>query len=265
MSISRSLCLLAALFSAAATLTPRNAAAQDQASQSTTLALSRSSTTSLVTWTFDANYSAARRMGTTTGCDQVYVEAREQGAAATCSSNSRMQSWNVDGGLIFRRVIGFRIGYAEYGKVALESDGRVSFTVTPPTGVRAATMNFNATYSERDEFGRSRGITLAAVARAPLGRVVPFGELGLWRWSALSTARIGYATSNGGVVVDSGFFDERQTHSSWDPILGGGAELWLSHTIGLNAGVRLVRLQTTGDEIDEKFTTYFLGLKIGRQ
>lgn len=254
MQISRVPGAIGALICSAATLAASTAAAQP----------AQTSRPDSYSWLLDLNYSQAARAGTGAGCGEIYNDGRTQSTSETCSTDRRTQAWHVSGGLIFRQVIGFRVGYQDYGKITKREDSQADF-VFVPSGSPAPPLAINTVISERDEFGRARGITFAGLARAPIGRFVPFGEFGLWRWSAQATARTGFIASAGGVVIDSGSFEDRRNYSGWDPILGGGAEVRLNEMLGVSTGVRFVRLKSTSGKIDERFTTYFAGITIGRQ
>jgi OmpA-like transmembrane domain len=253
MQISRVLGATSALICSAAMLAPSTAAAQQ----------AQTSRPDPYSWLLDVNYSQAARARTGAGCGEVYNDGRSQSTTDTCSTDRRTQAWHVSGGLIFRQVIGFRVGYQDYGKITKREEGQADF-VFVPAGSPAPPLAINTVISERDEFGRARGMTLTGLARAPIGRFVPFAEFGLWRWSAQATARTGFVASSGGVVIDSGSFEDRQSYSSWDPILGGGAEVRLNEMLGVSTGVRFVRLKSKPGTIDERFTTYFAGVTIGR-
>ena len=100
---------------------------------------------------------------------------------------------------------------------------------------------------------------------SPLGPVVPYIFGGGWRWSARSGSTVSLTVGN---QTQSETFE--QDDSGVDPIFGGGVEFWFAPFAGVNAGVTTVRMtadSSNDDEgdVDERFTTFFVGLKLGRR
>lgn len=260
MSFSRSLCVAVGL--AASVISPAAARAQDAQAPAPAFSVQSGSPASRAVWLFDASYNAAARVSANVDCDEMRAQARSVGGTVSCTADSRLPAWSVGGGLMFLERVGFKVGYLDYGDVALHADGNTTITAGPPPGQDGRTNIINTTFRYDAEFGHARGITIVAVARAPLGRVVPFVEAGLWRWWVREVERSQFALTINGRPLDSATSSDDRQRASWDPIVSGGAEVWLTKMIAANGGVRLVRLRTGNQDVDETFAGIFLGVRV---
>lgn len=239
---------------------PAATAAQDQP-QTTgpTFSIQSPARASRAVWLLDLNYNAAARLGANNDCDDLQAQARSTGGTVSCTADSRVPAWSASGGLMFVDRIGFKAGYLDYGNIALHAAGDTTTTAGPPDG-RAAIIN--TTFSYDAELGRARGMTFVGIARAPIGRVVPFVEAGLWRWWVREVERSQFALTINGRPLDTAAISDDRTMASWDPVLSGGAEVWLTRMIAVNGGVRFVRLRTGNQDVDERFAGIFFGVRV---
>ena len=260
MLFSRSLC---ATFGFASTVIfPAAAMAQDAQAQGPMFSIQSPARASRAVWLLDASYNTATRIGANGDCDELRAQARSAGGTVSCTADSRVPAWSAAGGLMFLDRVGFKVGYLDYGEIALHAAGDTTITAGPPPGQDGRTTVINTTFRYDAELGRARGITLVGVARAPLGRVVPFVEAGFWRWWVRDVERSEFALTINGRPLDSAALNDDRERASWDPVLSGGAEVWLTKMIAVNGGVRLVRMRTAERAVDERFAGVFFGVKV---
>lgn len=242
---------------------PAAAAAQDALSQATgsTFSIQSPAPASKAVWLIDISYNTAARLGADSDCDELQAQARSTGGTVSCAADSRVPAWSASGGLMFFDRVGFKIGYLDYGDIALHAAGG-NTTMSGPSGQDGRTSVISTTFSYDAEFGHARGVTIVGVARAPIGRVVPFVEGGLWRWWVREVERSQFALTINGRPLDSAALSDNQRMASWDPMLSGGAEIWLTKMVAVNGGVRFVRLRTANQNVDERFAGIFFGLRI---
>lgn len=212
-------------------------------------------------WLFDASYNAAARIGADADCQEMRAQAESSGSDVSCTADSRLPAWNVGGGLLFFDRVGFKVGYLDYGPISLHADG-AGTTAGPPQGQDGRTAIINTTFQYDAELGHARGVTLLGVARAPIGRVVPFMEGGLWHWWVHEVERSQFALTINGRPLDSATSNRDRGVGSWDPMFSGGAEIWLTKMFAANGGVRFVWLRTGNREVDEKFAGIFFGIRV---
>lgn len=200
-------------------------------------------------WLLDVDFGPARMNNANKSCDEVIEVYREVGLNVACDKDSNVSSFSADAGITLAHFLMVKAGYLQLGQVTLEASGTTGNRTARQTGF----------------FGNTRGITFTGGLRIPLGPVVPFVEGGVWRWSAESgsttTLTIGNQT-----FTDT--FD--QDDSGVDPIVRAGIEVWFAPFLGVSGGVTTVRMSADSSnanegDIDERFTTFFVGLKIGRR
>ena len=123
MQLSRSLSVL--LFSSSVMNLPAAAAAQDARPQPTGPIFSVQSPTpaSRAVWLLDVSYNTASRSGASSDCDELQEQARSTGGTVLCSADSRVPAWSAAGGLMFLDRVGFKVGYLDYGDIALHAAG----------------------------------------------------------------------------------------------------------------------------------------------
>jgi len=261
MQLSRSLSIL--LFSSSVMNLSAAAAGQDARPQPTAPIISVRSPApaSRTVWLLDVSYNTAARLGASSDCDELQEQARSTGGTVLCSTDSRVPAWSAAGGLMFLDRVGFKVGYLDYGDIALHAAGD-NTTMGPRPGQDGRTAVINTTFSYDAELGHARGVTLAGVVRAPLGRVVPFVEAGVWRWWVREVERSQFALTINGRPLDAASVNDDRTMASWDPVLSGGAEVWLTKMIAVNGGVRFVRLRTGNQDVNERFAGVFFGVRL---
>jgi hypothetical protein len=208
-------------------------------------------------WLVDLSYSSMLRAGAQNDCDNFRASARQVGATLTCDSTSRLPAWGIDGTLTFFRYAGLKIGYLDLGQINMRASAETQ-AVTGP-------FVMGSSFTQDEAFGHARGVTIVGVARIPLKRVVPFGELGMWRWSAASSSHLRVGNTVNAVLTGSDEHDAQTTERNWDPIVGGGVELWMTRYFAADAGVRLVMVRTASGLVDERFTSLSFGVKVGRR
>jgi opacity protein-like surface antigen len=259
MNFPRSLSLI--LLSSGALTIAAAAAAQDVQPQTTgpTFSIQSPVRASRAVWLLDFTYNTAARLGASNDCDELQAQARSTGGTVSCTADSHVPAWSASGGLMFVDRIGFKAGYLDYGNIALHAAGDNTTTAGLPDG-RATIIN--TTFSYDAELGRARGVTFVGIARAPIGRVVPFVEAGLWRWWVRDVERSQFALTINGRPLDTAAVSDDRTKASWDPVLSGGAEVWLTRMIAVNGGVRFVRLRTGNEDVDERFAGIFFGVRV---
>ena len=242
---------------------PAAAAAQDAPSQATgpTFSIQSPAPASKAVWLLDVSYNTAARLGANSDCDELQAQARSTGGTVSCAADRRVPAWSASGGLMFVDRVGFKVGYLDYGDIALHAAGG-NTTTSGPSGPDGRTSVINTTFSYDAELGHARGMTLVAVARAPIGRVVPFVEGGFWRWWVREVERSQFALTINDRPLDSAALNDDRQMASWDPVLSGGAEVWLTKMVAVNGGVRFVRLRTANEDVDERFAGIFFGLRI---
>ncbi len=200
-----------------------------------------------VGWQVGGDFGWASLSDADAACDTARRQLESLGLNASCNSDTTVDAWGADLGATFLRFLSVKAGYLDIGRVSLIANG-----ATPPTSVVV-----NA------QLGRIRGATFAGGLRFPIGRLVPFAEAGVWRWSAESSA----------IIEVTGFepFSTRfsEDNSGWDPIFVFGAEFWPIRHLGVTAGARIVRLNANElpgvDQapVTESFRMFFVGLKFG--
>jgi hypothetical protein len=200
-------------------------------------------------WLIDVDFGSARMNDAEKSCDEVRAGLQTTGLSITCAKDATIPSFSVDAGITFARFLAVKVGYLQLGEVTLEASGSSGTRTLRQTGF----------------FGSTRGVTFVGLLRIPLGPVVPYVEGGVWRWSAESGSTIDFTVGNQTITET---FD--QDDSGADPIFGGGVEIWFSRIVGISAGVKSVRLSAEADnddegDVDERFTTFFVGLKLGRR
>lgn len=208
-----------------------------------------------VGWLLDLNFLTASRAGGSAECDELYASARQVGATITCHSTSHLPAWGLDGTVTLFRYAGVKVGYLDLGQVSLRANAEAR-TVSGPFVI-------GSSFARDQAFGRARGVSIVGLVRVPIGRVVPFGELGAWRWSALSTLHLQMANTVNNVETHSAAYDERTREHNWDPIVGGGVELWLTDRFALDAGLRFIQARTANGLVNERFTSLAVGVKVG--
>jgi hypothetical protein len=213
-------------------------------------------------WMIDANYNAASRIGADTDCAEMRAQAKSADSNVSCTADSRVPAWSVGGGLMFFERAGFRVGYLDYGDIALHASGDTTVTAGPPAGQEGRINVINTTFRYDAELGRARGITLVGVARAPIGRVVPFVEAGVWRWWVHEVESSQFALTINGRPLDTAALSDERQMASWDPVLSGGAEVWLTKMMAVSLGVRFVRLRTADEDVNERFAGIFFGVRV---
>lgn len=200
-----------------------------------------------VGWLVDAQLGRASMAQSNEDCDLVRDALPDPTINLTCTTDDVTPFWSVNGGVTFADYATFKVGYLDIGQVNLRINGTGTATNVSVEG----------------EFGRARGVVLTGGVRVPLGRVVPFFDVGLWRWSAPTESRVIF-TQGGSTTTDVRFDDDK----SWDPLFGGGLEVLLTSHFGVHGGFRWVRLQTAAaapgalKEADERFTLMFVGFTI---
>lgn len=260
MKVSRSLPIAVAL--ASVLIIPATAAAQDAQAQATgpIFSIQSPAQASRAVWLLDVNYNAAARLGANNDCDDLRAQARSSGGTLSCAADSRVPAWSAGGGLMFLDRVGFKLGYLDYGDIALHAAGDT--TSAGPSGQDGRSAVINTTFTYDAELGHARGITLVGVVRAPIGRVVPFVEAGVWRWWVREVESSEFALTINGRPLDSAALNDDRQMASWDPVLSGGAEVWLTKMLAVSGGVRFVRLRTANQDVDERFAGVFFGVRI---
>jgi len=202
-----------------------------------------------VGWLIDGDVGLASLSDAGDTCDSARADLLSLGLVAACSSDTTVDTFGADVGVTFLRFIALKVGYLDIGRVSVRATG-----AAPPT-----TVAIDA------HFGRARGVTFVGALRVPVGRLVPFAEAGVWRWTASSSASVAVTGP------DPFSTSLSASDSGWDPIVSAGAEFWLLNNLGFSAGVRFVRLEATelaGVEDArgaERFRIVFVGLKFGRR
>jgi hypothetical protein len=260
MVISRSLSVTAGLLGIV--IFPAAVLAQEAQASGPTFSIQSPSSSSRTTWLFDASYNAAARIGADHDCREMRAQAESTGANVSCTADRTVPAWSAGGGLMFLERAGFKVGYLDYGDVALHAAGDSTTTAGPPSGQDGRMTIVNTTFRYDAELGRARGVTFVGVARAPLGRVVPFVEAGVWRWWVHDVERTQFAMTINGRPLDSAATNADRQRAGWDPSLSGGAEVWLTKMIAVNGGVRFVRLRTDNRDVDERFAGIFFGVRV---
>lgn len=262
MTFSRSLAM--ALVLASVAIVPKTAAAQVAQAQAPgpTFSIQSPAPASRAVWLVDVSYNTAARLGANNDCKELQTQALSTGGTVSCTADSRVPAWSAAGGLMFIDRVGFKVGYLDYGHIALHAAGETTTTAGPPPGQDGRTTIINTTFSYDAELGHARGVTLVGIARAPIGRVVPFVEAGVWRWWVREVERSEFALTINGRPLDSAALNGNRQMASWDPVVSGGAEVWVTKMIAVSGGVRLVRLQTGNQHVDERFAGLFFGLRV---
>ena len=262
MNISRSLSVL--VLSSSVMGIPAAAVAQDAPSstQGPTFSIQSPTPASRAAWLIDVSYNTAARLGANSECDELRAQAQSTGGTLSCTADSQVPAWSASGGLMFLDRVGFKVGYLDYGDIALHAAGDSTTTAGPQDG---RTAIINTTFSYDAELGRARGVTFVGVARAPIGRVVPFVEAGLWHWWVREVERSQFALTINGRPFDTAAVNDDRTLGSWDPVLSGGAEVWLTKMFAVSGGVRLVRLRTANRDVDERFAGLFFGVRLSQR
>lgn len=206
-------------------------------------------------WQFDINISNVVRAGAT-DCDTLQASARQVGATMTCDATSRMPAWDLNATMTLYKFVGVRIGYLDVGQVRVRANAAAEAV--------SDTFVLGSTFAQDSVFGRARGVTLLGVARMPMKRIVPFAEAGMWRWSATNAShtQVGNTVNSVPTLVDS--HDASAIVQSWDPIVGGGVEVWLSKSLAIDAGVRSILVSASTELVHQRFTSMSFGIKVGR-
>jgi hypothetical protein len=180
-------------------------------------------------------------------CDGNNSLALEFDLTPNCTFDGTSTAFSADVGVLFGRFLAVKVGLLRIAENTIDSEATSS------------TLRLTA----NGQFGPVTGATFVGSGRVPLGPVVLFGEAGMWRWSAESQSSL--ALFSGNQQLGSDTFS--QENSGWDPIFGGGVELWFTPNVGISGGIRRVSLnaESTGEEgdVDDRYTITFVGLKLG--
>jgi len=206
-------------------------------------------------WQFDINVSDVIRSGTN-DCDALQASAHQVGATMTCDTTSRMPAWDLNATMTLYKFVGVKIGYLDVGQVRVRANAAAEAV--------SDTFVIGSTFAQDSVFGRARGVTLLGVARLPMRRLVPFAEAGVWRWSAnnASHTQVGNTVNAVPTLVD--VHDASATIQNWDPIVGGGVEVWLSKSVAVDAGLRSILVSASNERMHQRFTSMSFGIKVGR-
>ena len=165
-----------------------------------------------------------------------------------CDTESATDAFNAALGITFVRVIALKVGYLDMGRLDFGLTGTVDGAGVAITG----------------RVGRTRGPTFSGALRLDVGwPVVPFVEAGLWRWSTDVTADVAVATTPPTTV------DTSRSLSGWNPLVAGGVEFWPARYVGVQAGIKWVRIEEEISDLnglldlDDRFRLIFVGIKIG--
>ena len=180
-------------------------------------------------------------------CDDNNSLALEFDLTPNCTFDGTGGAFSADVGVLFGRFLAVKVGFLRIGENTIDAEATSS------------TLRLTA----NGRFGPVTGATFVGSGRVPLGPVVLFGEAGMWRWSGESRSTL--ALFSGSQQLGADTFT--QENSGWDPIVGGGVELWFTPNVGISGGLRRVSLnaEATGEEgdVDEHYTITFVGLKLG--
>jgi hypothetical protein len=168
------------------------------------------------------------------------------GFAFTCVTESTTDAYGAAVSVTFLRLIALKAGYLDIGRVDFDLSGTVNGSAVGLTG----------------RLGRTRGPTFGAALRLDVGwPVVPFGEVGVWRWNTDVRAD----------VTVTGLAPASVTRSlnGWNPYVGAGVELWPVRYVGVQAGMKWVRIEEELPDLnglldlDDQFRLLFIGVKFG--
>src|SRR5581483_5983750 len=213
-------------------------------------------TTTPVGFQFDVNVSNVVRAAAN-DCAPLQASARQVGATLTCDATSRMPAWDLNATMTLYKFVGIKVGFLDVGQVRVRANAAAE-SVTDAFVI-------GSTFAQDSVFGRARGVTLLGVARLPMRRVVPFVEAGVWHWSATTASHTQVGNTVNAVPTLVDVHDASGTVQNWDPVVGGGVEIWLSKYLALDAGVRSIVLSTSTDLVHQRFTSMSFGIKAGRR
>jgi hypothetical protein len=166
----------------------------------------------------------------------------------TCEVDSATDAFNAAASVTFLRLVAVKVGYLDMGRLDFGLSGNLAGSDVTITG----------------RVGRTRGPTFSGVLRLDVGwAVVPFVEAGVWRWSTDVAAAVA-ATGPPPTSVET-----TRSLNGWNPLVGGGVEVWPTRYLGVHAGIKWVSVEEEISDLnglldlDDRFRLVFVGLKIG--